>query len=361
MKKNLFKAVLPVMLMALVFESCNKDDFPNQPTILPAKGIYVLNEGSIGKNNSKLGYYDFATAVYNGELYNQQNGAALGDNANNAVIYGGKMYIALDNSGLLTVCNAVTGKLINSIQFKNNGETANPRYVMPYNGKVYVSTWLDGIKVIDTASLTITQSISTRSGAEGMAVYNNNLYALLGGSYKKNYDSVISVINIASGNLVKNVYVGYNPTGKLQIDKNGNAYFYVFGKPDASYNYTGNGIVKFNAVTNEVAKKVDGSFSKILLNNDKLYTLGGWNSFTTVKVYNALDMSLASDNFITDGTTLKTPYGIDIDETNGDIYVTDAVDYSTSGHVYAFDKNGKKKFDFTTTGGINPNTVLFKR
>ncbi|MBK7097481.1 MAG: hypothetical protein IPH58_02780 [Sphingobacteriales bacterium] len=110
-----------------------------------------------------------------------------------------------------------------------------------------------------------------------------------------------------------------------------------------------------------VTNKAGGSFGKILLFNNTIYALNGYNQAVKVKVFDAGNLATIADNFITDGTTLKIPYGIAIDETNGDMYVTDAVDYVTSGRVYAFGKDGKKKFDFTVTGGIDPNAVLFKR
>ncbi|MBC7400517.1 MAG: YncE family protein, partial [Mucilaginibacter sp.] len=56
---NLFIALAFVTVLA----SCHKDKTaptPETPTAQRA-GIYVLNQGGIGKNNSTLTYYDYTT------------------------------------------------------------------------------------------------------------------------------------------------------------------------------------------------------------------------------------------------------------------------------------------------------------
>ena len=37
-----------------------------------------------------------------------------------------------------------------------------------------------------------------------------------------------------------------------------------------------------------------------------------------------------------DGTNLRTPYGIAVNPENGDVYLTDAYQYTTNGDVYCF-------------------------
>lgn len=360
MNKNFLRWIVPVT--ALIFAACNKNDFPSQPKLTPAKGMYILNEGGAGRNNASLGFYDFTSGTYGGDIFQQQNGIKLGDIANDAIIYGGKMYIVVNNSGVLMITNPATGKLIDSVSLKlTNKSSMQPRNIISHNGNVYVSTWLDGVKVIDTATLKIKQTIATRSGAEGMAIRNNNLYVALSGSYYAKYDSVVSVINLPAGNLVKEVYVGFNPTGQVYIDNSDNLYVYIYGNLDPSYNPVNNGIVKVNMQSGQIVKKISGDFGRILVNNNRIYSLGAWNGFTGVRTFDANTMTIDKENIITDGTTMTRPHNIFIDDANGDIYVTDAKDYQTSGSVFAFDKTGKKKFSFATTGGIIPNVVLFKR
>ena len=66
------------------------------------------------------------------------------------------------------------------------------------------------------------------------------------------------------------------------------------------------------------------------------------------------------ENFITDGTQITIPYGIAVDPLTQDVYITDAVDFTSTGDVYCFNPNGVKKFQFEV--GINPSgCFVFKR
>lgn len=58
------------------------------------------------------------------------------------------------------------------------------------------------------------------------------------------------------------------------------------------------------------------------------------------------------------GPKIKLAYGVNVDDATGEVYVTDAKDYISSGEVFCFDNTGKKKFSFSVTPGLNPNTVV---
>ena len=48
-------------------------------------------------------------------------------------------------------------------------------------------------------------------------------------------------------------------------------------------------------------------------------------------------------SFITDGTekNIKIPYGIQVNPYNGDIYITDAKNYVSSGQLHCYSRDGK--------------------
>ena len=66
-----------------------------------------------------------------------------------------------------------------------------------------------------------------------------------------------------------------------------------------------------------------------------------------------------STNFITDGTDkeITIPYGIAIHPETGDILITDAKNYVSSGTLYCFDRNGRKKWSVRT--GDIPAHIAF--
>ncbi len=78
-----------------------------------------------------------------------------------------------------------------------------------------------------------------------------------------------------------------------------------------------------------------------------------------IKVFDCKTEKIVSEHFISDGTNLITPYGIDINPTNGDVYLTDAKSYTVLGDVLCFDRKGKLKFRLNEVG-LNPNKVVFE-
>ena len=66
-----------------------------------------------------------------------------------------------------------------------------------------------------------------------------------------------------------------------------------------------------------------------------------------------------STNFITDGTErqITMPYGLAVHPETGDIYLTDAKNYVSSGTLYCFSPEGKKKWSIRT--GDIPASICF--
>jgi hypothetical protein len=46
-----------------------------------------------------------------------------------------------------------------------------------------------------------------------------------------------------------------------------------------------------------------------------------------------------------------------VDGSTGEVFVTDAKDYTSAGAVFAFDKTGK--LEYSITAGINPGKIAF--
>jgi hypothetical protein len=55
---------------------------------------------------------------------------------------------------------------------------------------------------------------------------------------------------------------------------------------------------------------------------------------------------------------LDTPYGISVDAESGDVFITDAGNFSTTGHVYCFRPDGTLRYKMAGVG-TNPNTVVY--
>lgn len=353
-----FRFSLLAMTLIVTFYSCKKCCTPGPLPTIPkvTAGVYVLNEGSFNGNNTTLTYYDFKTANPVTDIYKNVNSSGLGDTGNDMIVYGSKMYIVMNGSSYLEIADASTTKSIKKIDFKRDGKAISPRSVIAYNNKVFVSSWDGTVAVIDTTSLGIEKFIPVGKNPEQMIVAGNNqLFVCNSGGITPGYDSTVSVIDLNTFTEMTKIVVGTNPT-TITTDNSGNIFVSCVG----NYGNIPPKLVKVDINTKKVTKALLISSGKIGFYNGSIYILGGYGVPFVQKI-NPSDLTIASANFVTDGTSIISPYALNIDETTGDVYVGDAKDYQSSGIVYCFDNSGKLKFKFSTTPGVNPNTMVFIR
>ena len=119
---------LALSLLVILF-SCKKDDVAPPVTPKITTGVYILNQGLYGANNTTLTYYDFATSTPTTDYFRNVNGFGLGDTGSDFIIYGGKLYIVINNSGYVAVANSLTAKFMDTISFKNAGVNRGPENI----------------------------------------------------------------------------------------------------------------------------------------------------------------------------------------------------------------------------------------
>ncbi|MDB5003849.1 MAG: hypothetical protein JWQ34_2074 [Mucilaginibacter sp.] len=340
---NLFIALAFVTILA----SCHKDKTaptPETPTAQRA-GVYVLNQGGIGKNNSTLTYYDYTTKALTADIFVAANTNKLGDTGNDLGIYGAKMYIVVNNSNLVYINNAKTAKVLKTITLNQ------PRSVVFYKTNAFVTSYSGTVSVIDTATMAITKTITVGSSPEQMAVANGKLYvANSGGLDYPNFAKTVSVIDLTTLTETKKVTVIANPIA-VTVDAYDNVYVLSLG----DYNKVLAGMTIIDDKTDVVKTNPTVSLGY----NVPIYSQGDFVYYPTadnkIAVYNAKTQTASSANFIMDGTVITTPYAISGDVLTGEIFVADAKDYSSNGTVTAFDKAGKKEYSIVT--GISPGKI----
>ena len=365
MNKNLSKALMPLALAALVLNACKKDDTPavTPPVVNGSAGAYILSEGNFGTNNTKLAFYTVASAQVTGDFFLQQNPtipAGLGDTGNDGIIYGSKLYIIMNGSGNVTVLNAANATFVKTI----TGFTAfsGPRYAVGTRGKVYVTAYDNSVKVIDTTSLTIVKTIPVGANPEGIAVADHYLYVANSGAFNPTPDSTVSLIDLNTELEVRKIKVGVNPN-KVEVTANGNVFVSSYGNfgsiaPSVSIVNTANN-------TTSVPLGTGFTYSHIRAFGNLLYCYNNYPPFggspiPQIKVFNAATGFVARNEFVTDGTPVTASYGVNVDQ-NGDVWIADAGNFTTSGKVTCFNEAGVKKFSFSTAPGISPNKIIFKQ
>lgn len=358
MKQFKFKTLLAAAVIINLLASCSKDYVPNPDTPTAERaGIYILNEGNAGHNNSSLTYYNYAAKTTTPEIFGAVNaGAGIGDTGNDIKVYGSKMYIVVNVSSTIEIIDPKTAKSIKQIKVFDGATARQPRYVVFNKNKAFISTYDGKVAVLDTASLTIEKYISVGRNPEQMVISNGKLYVANSGGLDSftpgvGPDKTVSVIDLNTLTEIKKIEVPSNPID-IAADDYGDVYVISYGTDYPAKPF----LTVINNATDMVktSNSIDAGYgSSFLINGDLAYYL---TDAGKVKVFNVKNDVVSNENFITDGTTFSVAYDLALDSTTGEIFVTDAVDYISNGKLYAFDKTGKKEYTLTT--GINPGAVV---
>ncbi|MCR4964605.1 MAG: hypothetical protein K6A41_03000 [Bacteroidales bacterium] len=352
MRKRILLPYLLILLVGIIglSSSCHRPEPEPQP--VPdsfANGIFILNEGVFQMNNSTLSYYNFETGEITQDLFLQQNGRGLGDTGNDLQRYGSKMYCVVNNSNTLEILK-MDGTSLKAIPMTGK----QPRYVAFYEGKAYVTCFDGDVVRIDTATMEIDGTVHSGLNPEGICVCNGKLYVSnSGGLNNPDYGHTVSVIDPDSFTVIKEIEVGINP-GIMQSYRDNYVYLVTRGDyGSVPYNF-----VKIDANTDEVAKTYDMAVLNFYIWDHFAYIYH--YDFTTfeswIKVLDLNTDEISSENFITDGTKIETPYGICVNPLNGDVFISDALNFTVSGKIYWFNNQGQLKQSFNV--GINPGHML---
>ena len=349
-----------VLASAALLASCHKDKAvtPDKPTAERA-GLYILDQGTFTTPNSTLTYYDYTTKTLTPDIFMSANGQGLGNTANDIQVYGSKMYIVVDKSGVVDVVNPKTAKLIKQVTIQDSkGTSLEPRDITFYKGNAYISIYngaVGEVGVMDTVTYTISKYIPVGRNPEQLAVSNGKLYvANSGGLSYPNVDNTVSVIDLSTLTETTKVTVGSDPYA-VSVDTYGDVFVtsYAVYASDFVTIISNSSLTIINSSTDAVTSKTDFTGGPFSINGDTAYYIDGDG---TVKTYNVKTHTATGTAFITDGTKLTAAYAVYADTLTGEVFVTDAKDYNSNGLIYAFDKTGKKEYSLVT--GINPGNVL---
>ena len=354
---------ISVLTLIILIASCDdmhdklrtEDDLP----VTEATRIFVLSEGLINLNNSSLAMFDFSVGAKSSDYFLTANKRGLGDTANDMGLYGSKLYVVVNVSSQIEVLDAGTGLSLKQIPlFNGQGMARQPRYIDFHGGKAYVCSFDGTVAKIDTTTLQIEGLVNCGRNPDGICIANGKIYiSNSGGLNFPNYDNTVSVIDIVSFQEIKKISVGINPY-KIKADSEGDVYVVTRG----NYGSTAYRFHRINSVTDEVVQVFeDFSLLNFTIQNDTAYMYHydystGRNQIMT---FDCKTETLITDRFITDDTKLTTPFGIDVNPINGDVYITDGKSYLTWGDVLCFNQTGKLKFRLKEVG-LNPNKVVFR-
>lgn len=370
---------LPLLMVAT---SCREDelvvpteydivgDMPAQSSV---RGFYLVNEGNMGSNKCTLDYYDYTTGLYSRNFYAERNPTVikeLGDVGNDIGIYGSKLYVVVNCSHKVEVMDARSGVRLGQV------DIPNCRYIRFHRGKAYVSSYVGPVMIdpsapkgavyeVDTASFAVTRKVTVGYQPEEMEIVDDYMYVANSGGYRAPaYDNTVSVIEMIDFKQVQQIPVGIN-LHRLKKDRYGKLWVTSRGdyQTRPSRLYVMQKVRGYNRMA--VTDTLDIACSNMAFRGDSLfYYATEWNNFTqsntiTYGIVDIRTLERVSENFITDGTErdITIPYGIAIHPESGDIFVTDAKNYVSSGTLYCFDRQGRRKWSVRT--GDIPAHITF--
>ena len=347
MKTFLKSVVLLAVLFA--FAACSEsDDAPVAPEQVSGEVYYALNSGDWKSNNSSLTMYDASTGAVAQGYFELVNGRKLGNTANDVIVYGSKMYIAVSGEGVIEVTD-LNAKSLNQIECG-----AQPRYLTAHDGKVY-ATYYDGhVARIDTVTMQVDAKVEVGRNPEQLAVCAGKLFVANSGGMDYNtelgYDNTVSVVDLVAFEEIEKVEVACNPA--VVVAAGDNLYVASYGNyydvPSVLQQISADGVAS--------VVEVCSNMTELCYSTGRLYGFfssydANWNATTTYLSYGVADKSVDSP-WIKE-SFLPAPYKVCA---VGKYVCVTSSDYINNGDVYFYDTDGMLAFKIAA--GLNPVKVV---
>lgn len=384
--QNFGKVVLAIALVAAA--GCRKEDTlrflpgengePSDYEVVDAavnasakpSGIYLVNQGNQGSNKARLDFLNFHNGFYIRDVFTEYNPEVvkgLGDTGNDVQVYKGKVFVAVNGSHKVEIMDAYSMKRLAQVDVPNCRFIAfdgNHAYVTSYvaKDKEALKTQKGALYCIDLDTYKVTGQVTVGYQPEQLVIRDGKAYVANSGGYVAGNDNTVSVVDLKSMKVEYNIEVAVNlelmlvdAEGTIWVSSRGN---YV--DVSSTLNY----LVK-KGDKYELGGSVNVPVSSMALAGDKIYVIGTtynpttWKPTTTYNIVNVKTRELESGSFITDGTEsdITTAFTVTVNPGNGDIYVTDAKDYVSSGTLHCYTGSGKHKWSVHT--GDIPGRIAF--
>lgn len=340
--KNLF--LLTSILV--IFSSCIKENV-DSGSFLTGNGVFVINEGNFMGGNGSLSFYSYDSAKIYNDLFLNVNGRPLGDVPNSMAISGERIYIVVNNSGKIEVVDKNTLESVKTI----TGLKAPRQISIISSSKAYVSSmYSDSVTVLDLSDNSISGYINLRRTSEAISVLRNRAYIAnwIGGKE-------VIVINTDNNTVIDSIEVAVEPESMV-IDKDKTLWVLCNGGWMRE-NFAQ--LIAISTSTNDIEKKL---IFPSKLSSPSCLQIDGTGS-TLYYLESGVRKMKTDASFVSSSAAFITEtghyfYKMAVNPLNGDVLVTDAVDYQQKGHLLIYNSNGTLKSDERTD--IIPGMMYFR-
>lgn len=349
---------LLLLLSALTLAGCDLFGDDDPETRL-ATGVYVGNQGNFSQSNGSLTTYDPATQ--------RVTTAALSGLpvVQSLVREDDRLFVVLNNGGRVAEYDARTLEWT-----RDYTDLPSPRYLAIAGDKAFVTslytdntTYTGGIvSVLDLSTGQKVRDVAVGDNPEGVAVSGERVYVANSGF---GYGSTVSVLDARTNTVVNTIDVDCDGPRMALADDEGDVWIFCTGRTDydASYNVVGR--------TNGAVRVLDGGTGEIVAR----YALGsqlGATAFGQDASFSAdadLIHAVLEGNVVvrfdtrrnsgpeTVGTFAGDPIGgLAYDAGRRELYLARVPGFASGGSVTIHSANGAERHRFAT--GVGPTFVL---
>lgn len=347
-------------LWIICLVSCKEDKIIAPVPGSSEEGVFVLNEGNFTFGNGSLSYLDLTDNTMYNQIFFEVNGFPLGDVPQSFLQDGERLFIVVNNSGKIVVINTEDFTHIGTID-----GLVSPRYMLKISEKEALVSDLYSpyISVVDLEILQVTSSVFVGNSTE--ALLSDGTFAYAAGW---TYNDKLYKIDIAKREVVDSLITGPQPNSMV-LDKDEKLWvLYDGGFQGSPYGHFPAGLVRVDPEEFKVEEEIvfpskEGSPKALKVNEgrDSLFFInasyaasGSANrGIFKMSVY---DKAIPQEAFISEGKGIFN--GMAVAQANGDIYVSDAVDYQRAGWLRKFSAQGKLLDSFRVD--IIPGEIIFK-
>lgn len=325
--RSLFFMALAAGSILVSCEKTETEPGDQNQEAMNGQGVIIANEGNFGWGNASLSYYDKVNDAIYHDLFYQANGEKLGDVFQSVTVFNDLAYLVINNSGKIEVVDLETFQRKDLIE-----GLLSPRYILPVSEKkAYVSDLFGyHLVIVDLESHEITGEIAMNGWTESMIRAGDRVLAT---GVQSGY---VYEIDPQADKLTDSLYL---PPGPISMVKGASEHIWILAG-GAPYFKSHPALYKIETNSLKIASKYllpnpDMMYSNLVTcpDGETLYFLGG-GVYAMSATGNEPQVELlipSNGGFY---------YALGVDPDNGEIYVSDPIDFVQEGKVLRYNNEG---------------------
>lgn len=317
----------------------------NIPPIISQDGVIIINEGNFMWGNASLSLYNKKEKTLTKDIFQSQNGIALGDVAQSVFQKDSLLFVVVNNTAKIEVISSTTFNRKWTINIPNS----SPRYFCAVNDSIALVSELYANKlwVINYLNATVVSTVNMEGETGQIQQYDNKIAVLERTKLNGSFTAQIRILDASNFQTLKKISLPTEPNSfcittdrklyTLTDKSSSSAIPAKLLKIDLA-GYTGLDTFDFSMSENPKLLRLDAVSQSVKWVVDKSI------HYTTLHATKLNSTPILNLN-------VSTIYAFDIDPISGDLYVSDALDYTQASQIFRFDKNYQQIDQFKA--GIN--------